>query len=768
MRRLYKIILIVAALLLGVCSFTIDADSKILLFEDFESSQESQPIAGFNGWEAVYHQTDGYTLDCEYTTITEPYTENKVACLYRPTSTSQSLYYMLKKDLSQTVSDGIVSIRFKVLRKNTRTKTFWLHLGDSKGKLWEIYGSFTQSTIEPQEGESAYFGDGVKDESQSGYWYDFEILLNFDSGEYLIKENDRVISKWKPVPKAYNSGNLASFYFGTTRGGAGNSAEVYFDDICIKKVDALKFGEANFFLKNENYEDVTDSGLKDGTITCRVETKNDFNSEHTMMAIIAHYRDGKIENINTKQWTVESLENKNQEIELLVSGTSKGKNKIKCFVLSDIKNLIPLTEEFCLEQYAKEKNKTYYVSPNGNDSYDGTKEKPFKTLRYAASILKAGETVILEDGTYEEMQPTFFKNSGRKYAPITVKAQNAGRAVIVYDEALKLVPKFNILQHQNHITVDGLSFKQNGETVETDPLPTADIFLICKGNNCNIINNNFSGAFEEGIKLYLAKNGVVENNFVENMKHEGIDLVNCVGVAIKNNEIKETGRVGIMVKGGSRDIQVYNNFVHNAKVTQATAAITVGGATDGTSAYDTRENISFEIYNSYFYNNIIYSPTGRILSGFMAVGAKDCMIYNNTVVGAKLSAVRFTDVGENTTWKWSPINTNIKLYNNIYADCGDSYRKDSEPVNIESDYNLFYGNKTTPTEINSIYKVPAFSNEANSDFRLEAASSALGAGKTIPLSFIGFYGNAVDLYNKDYNNNLRTAPWNIGACGVKR
>jgi len=43
---------------------------------------------------------------------------------------------------------------------------------------------------------------------------------------------------------------------------------------------------------------------------------------------------------------------------------------------------------------------TYYVAVNGNDGKSGSRQTPFRTLERAASAARAGDTVIVEDGTY--------------------------------------------------------------------------------------------------------------------------------------------------------------------------------------------------------------------------------------------------------------------------------------------------------------------------------------------------------------------------------
>ena len=42
----------------------------------------------------------------------------------------------------------------------------------------------------------------------------------------------------------------------------------------------------------------------------------------------------------------------------------------------------------------------YYVSPTGSDSNPGTSAAPFQTIQHAADIVNPGDTVVVEDGTY--------------------------------------------------------------------------------------------------------------------------------------------------------------------------------------------------------------------------------------------------------------------------------------------------------------------------------------------------------------------------------
>jgi hypothetical protein len=72
---------------------------------------------------------------------------------------------------------------------------------------------------------------------------------------------------------------------------------------------------------------------------------------------------------------------------------------------------------------------TYYVSPTGNDSRAGTSlADAWATFSRAWSVMRAGDTLLVADGTYRQrIAPTISGTSG---APVTIRAINDGRAVI--------------------------------------------------------------------------------------------------------------------------------------------------------------------------------------------------------------------------------------------------------------------------------------------------------------------------------------------------
>jgi hypothetical protein len=88
-----------------------------------------------------------------------------------------------------------------------------------------------------------------------------------------------------------------------------------------------------------------------------------------------------------------------------------------------------------------------YVGPNGSDKYTvSTPDKPFLTLSKAASVVKAGDTVLVYTGVYDRVT---FKTPGTASAPITWKAA-PGNTPEIYSEDWAAI-KVNA----NHQVIDG-------------------------------------------------------------------------------------------------------------------------------------------------------------------------------------------------------------------------------------------------------------------------------------------------------------------------
>ncbi|WP_010522620.1 carbohydrate-binding protein [Aquimarina agarivorans] len=79
--------------------------------------------------------------------------------------------------------------------------------------------------------------------------------------------------------------------------------------------------------------------------------------------------------------------------------------------------------------------KDIYVSKSGNDSNDGSQASPYLTINKAAQQAKAGDTVIIESGTYfETIRPV---NSGNAGNPIIFKGKEGDKVIISAMQSLQ-------------------------------------------------------------------------------------------------------------------------------------------------------------------------------------------------------------------------------------------------------------------------------------------------------------------------------------------
>ena len=73
---------------------------------------------------------------------------------------------------------------------------------------------------------------------------------------------------------------------------------------------------------------------------------------------------------------------------------------------------------------------TYHVALTGNDANDGSASTPFRTVKKGASVLQAGDTLIIHDGDYGQEFDIVLSHSGTVSQPITIKAETRGNVVL--------------------------------------------------------------------------------------------------------------------------------------------------------------------------------------------------------------------------------------------------------------------------------------------------------------------------------------------------
>lgn len=99
---------------------------------------------------------------------------------------------------------------------------------------------------------------------------------------------------------------------------------------------------------------------------------------------------------------------------------------------------------------------TFYVAPTGNEANPGLDANAPTTLTAASDRVRAGDTVVMLDGVYQEMFAP--ASSGIAEAPITLKARSPGRACM--DGSAFLRPSAVALLGKDHVIIDGVVIRR--------------------------------------------------------------------------------------------------------------------------------------------------------------------------------------------------------------------------------------------------------------------------------------------------------------------
>lgn len=230
----------------------------------------------------------------------------------------------------------------------------------------------------------------------------------------------------------------------------------------------------------------------------------------------------------------------------------------------------------------------YYVSKTGNDSNPGTSAQPWRTIQKAVDNVKAGDTVYIREGSYNER--VILKKSGTSDNYITF-SNYPGETVTIDGTGISWGYDWDCLfdlATQSYIKINGLKvINSSWFGIGDGSGANGSQHIIIK--NCSTYNTQSSGiAFGSGGNI------IVDSNTIEKAcisgSQEGITLENVNTYEIKNNTVFDLTKEGIDVKNGSSNGKIHNNTVHHST--------RIGIYLDAFSR--TQENI--EVYNNTIYN----------------------------------------------------------------------------------------------------------------------------------------------------------------------
>jgi parallel beta-helix repeat protein len=387
---------------------------------------------------------------------------------------------------------------------------------------------------------------------------------------------------------------------------------------------------------------------------------------------------------------------------------------------------------------------TFYVAPNGNDNGPGSMSNPWATIQHAANTAEAGDTVLVEAGTYNALAT--FPNSGNATAGYITFESYPGETATIDGTGLPIPggqAGLFTLNNASYVIIQGFQF-QNYATSKLSQVPIG-IYITGAGSNVQIIDNvihdidtnaktnpSQCGSDAFGMTVYgtkapqaiealaVAGNEIydTQTGCSETLSVDG----NVEDFAIVSNLIHDVNNIGIDAIGfervspnpaydQARDGEIRGNTVFNITSYDnpdygkqyAADGIYVDGGTNITIEQNLVHNVDLGIelasehknhVTSYVTarNNVVYSDNanGISIGGYSGgVGGTDhCTIVNNTLYG---NDTKQTGSGE---FQIQFHATNNIFENNIlYAGPQNLFVNDftkSEPDPATVDYNLYY------------------------------------------------------------------------------
>jgi Right handed beta helix region/Ricin-type beta-trefoil lectin domain-like len=413
--------------------------------------------------------------------------------------------------------------------------------------------------------------------------------------------------------------------------------------------------------------------------------------------------------------------------------------------------------------------KTLYVAVNGADSNAGTPASPFATVQKAVDLVRPGETVFVNAGTYDVGAGVRVNNKrGTALQPITLQGAPGATLRDVSRRVLGAAGAIIAITNSSHVQVKGLRVENSslfGISAEdadniliegnTSAISLASGIFVNRAKNVTVRKNDLSRFCDGGqvVDQYnncqegLSISNVDTFDVAENIVHdapqkpgigpgggEGIDTKqNSKNGTVRYNRVYNLPQGGIYIdafEGQLENIQVYGNIVYNT-----TSGITVAAEVRTGSA----KNI--DIYNNVVYNNGI---TGIAVSGYGIAGdsqvgvRQNIRIFHNTAVNNGYSRYKAPWDQPNSDYGFGIFIDGIRVSdvlvaNNIVANnsLAQIAKSPTAPgAAITTDRNIVFPSAgdfgaNTIVGANVLIVDPRFVNIAQNDFRLTANSPAI-------------------------------------------
>jgi hypothetical protein len=376
----------------------------------------------------------------------------------------------------------------------------------------------------------------------------------------------------------------------------------------------------------------------------------------------------------------------------------------------------------------KVEGKTYYVSPTGLSSNDGSLDNP-KDVRSALENASKGDTILLKEGVYATNERFMLNQSGDELNPITVKALDNKKVVFDFttmptsdlnrgiqvngnywyfygidvkgagDNGMYIGGSYNTVEfcefYDNRDT--GLQLgRANGQAIDIKDWPHNNLI-----KNCTSYNNNDYHTFGENADGFAAKLTVGEYNIFDGCiayrnSDDGWDLyaksdsgnvgttiiVNCVafenGWLLDGTQTRDGDGIGFKLGGSNmagdviiENCQTFNNRLHGVSDNSNPGVLTLKNIT----AY----NNSVRVLNRVEYQRV--NGLDKYVPGYKTFGENDGQSDNINTARTNESYNNYYGIVSYSTNQITPEGMQTRVYENyddFKGSCGYSIFKVGE------------------------------------------------------------------------------------------
>jgi hypothetical protein len=226
-----------------------------------------------------------------------------------------------------------------------------------------------------------------------------------------------------------------------------------------------------------------------------------------------------------------------------------------------------------------------FAAPEGQDSWAGTKRRPFATAQRLVTSLRPGQTGCLRAGTYDERSPTgyvlYVDHGGAPGAPITIRSFPGERA--------KLVGIVVVARGSDNVVLDELAIEGTG-VHNTVKVLAADVVVedsnitnARRGSSCVILGDNIGSG--QAVRPVLRRNRIHDcgSNAIDYNHHHGIYASNAAGGQIVGNVIWNVAAKAIQLYPNSQRMRVARNVIDGG-APAIRGSIIIGGNQDYASS----------------------------------------------------------------------------------------------------------------------------------------------------------------------------------------